>query len=113
MKLLNKRYLFAFGLLTIIITLVAGCGSPETKKLKFFDRGKALYEQGEFAKAGLEFKNSLQIDPKFPDGWYWLGRVELKKGNFKAALGHFSKTVKLDPDHLDAHLELAKLWLAA
>ena len=93
----------AFALLT--------CGTPEEKKMKFFQKGKALYEKGDFVKARLEFKNAIQIDPKFADGYFMLGMVELKEGNFKQAYGSLSKAVELSPDNMKAQLHLGRLLL--
>ena len=79
--------------------------------MKFFNRGKALYEEGQYVKAGLEFKNALQIDPKFAEGYYMLGRVEQKRGNLKRAFAGFRKAVALNPDLLDAQAQYGKLLL--
>ncbi len=88
------------------------CGGPEAKKMKFFNKGKARYEQGEYVKAGLEFKNALQIDPKFAEGYYMLGLTELRQREFKKAFARFAKATELDPGLLEAQIELARLLLA-
>ncbi len=84
--------------------LMAGCGGPEQKKMKFFNRGKALYEKGDLVKAKLEFKNAIQIDPKFAEAYYMLGMVDVKGGNFQGAYGAFSKTVDLNPRHWESRM---------
>jgi tetratricopeptide (TPR) repeat protein len=99
-----------FGIILLGLTLAA-CGGPEEKKMKFFDNGKRLYRQGEYVKARLEFKNTLQIDPKFADGYFMLGNVEQKTGNLKQAYGNFFKATELNPDHIDAQLQFGKLLL--
>ena len=81
--------------------------------MKFFDKGKALFEKGEYVKARLEFKNALQMDAKFSQGYYMLGRVEMKTKNPKGAFSAFSKAVALNPDLLDAQIELGRFFLAA
>jgi len=55
--------------LVVCMALLAGCGGPEARKQKFFEKGKALYEKGDYVRARLEFKNALQIDPKFKRPW--------------------------------------------
>jgi cytochrome c-type biogenesis protein CcmH/NrfG len=64
-------------------------------------------------KAGLEFKNTLQIDPKFPDGYYMLGMTQLMRGDLPHADGSFNKAVELEPDHLQAQIQLGKILVAA
>jgi len=55
--------------LFLVATLMAACGGPEEKKMKFFNKGKVLYEKGDYIKARLEFKNAIQINPKFAEGY--------------------------------------------
>ena len=85
----------------MLSVVLGACGSEETKRARFFDKGKALFEAGDYVKARLEFKNALQIDPKFAEAYYMLGMTELKEGNVKQAYGLFVKTVELDPALLD------------
>ena len=47
-----------------MISGLAACGGAEDRKAKYFERGKELFEQGNYVKSELEFKNVLQIDPK-------------------------------------------------
>lgn len=105
-----KRKALIFGIIFLGLTLAA-CGGPEEKKIKFFDNGKRLYGQGEYVKARLEFKNALQIDSKFADGYFMLGSVEQKTGNLKQAYGNFFKATELNPDHIDAQLQVGQLLL--
>ncbi|MCB2184570.1 MAG: tetratricopeptide repeat protein [Desulfobulbaceae bacterium] len=108
---LNFKYGFLIILLCALSLLVA-CGGPEAKKAKFFEKGKALYEQGDYVKARLELKNAIQIDLKYAEAYYYLGLTELKDGNPRKAYGALSKAVELNPDLLDAQQELGKLFLA-
>ncbi|MCP4671255.1 MAG: hypothetical protein GY857_08105, partial [Desulfobacula sp.] len=64
MKLFFRRILFFVLILTLFV-LVQGCSSPEDKKQAFLDKGNQLFEQKDFVKAKLEYKNAIQIDPKF------------------------------------------------
>lgn len=105
--ILNGLIMFA------TIALAVACGGPEEKKLKFFTKGKALYDKGEYVKAKLEFKNAVQIDPKYTDAIYMLGMIALKSNDPKGAYGNFSRVVELDPHHWDAQIHLGKFLLGA
>ena len=105
-----KRSFILIGIIFLITVLVA-CRTPEEKRAKFFKKGQALYEKGDYAKVRLEFKNAIQIDPKFGEAYYMLGMVEFKQGDLKPAFGRFSKAAKLAPDYLPAHLQLEKSFL--
>jgi tetratricopeptide (TPR) repeat protein len=109
-----KRRVWLYGLcVLLILALAAGCSGPEEKKLKFLNKGKELYEKGQYTEAKLEFKNALQIDPKYAEAYYMFGMAEMKTGNPRGAYGNFLKTVELDPNHLRAQLELGRLFLGA
>jgi len=96
---MKRRYFIIINVI-ILAAMLTACGSPEEKKMKFFNKGNTLFEKGDVVKARLEFKNSIQIDPKFANAYYMLGMCELKQGHFKQAYAGFSKAVKLSPDHL-------------
>jgi len=106
-----KKIITVFTVLGVICSLAA-CGSPEEKKKKFFDKGMALYEQGDYTKARLEFKNALQIDPKDAGAWHMLGMIGMKQGKLISAFKGLSKAVSLDPTILEAQLNLGKLYFA-
>lgn len=96
-----------------LLLLAAACASREEKKAKFYGKGKALYEQGDHVRAKIELKNALQIDPKFADAYYMLGKVELEDKHIKEAFGYFNEAAGLDADLLEAHVEAGKILLMA
>lgn len=97
----------------IMLLLLPSCASDETQKTNFFQKGMVFFEKGDFKKADLEFRNALQIDPAFADGYYMLGKAKLNQKNYKDAYISFVKTEKLQPDHMKVKLELAKIYHAA
>ncbi|OPX18875.1 MAG: hypothetical protein BZ151_12260 [Desulfobacca sp. 4484_104] len=99
-------------LLTILLLLASvACGGPSERRDKFFNKGKAFYEQGDYVKAALEVKNALQIDPKFVNGYLLLGKINLAQKKFRAAYGAFAKAVSLNAEKYEAQLEMGKLLL--
>jgi tetratricopeptide (TPR) repeat protein len=109
---MNVRMLCGCCLLLVML-LFSSCSAPEAKKMKFFGKGKAFYEKNDLVKAGLEFKNALQIDPKFADAHLMMGMVNLRRGNPRAAYVNFTKAAELDPGKADAQIQLGKLLLMA
>jgi tetratricopeptide (TPR) repeat protein len=108
-----KNTLVVSLMLLLVVTLVAGCGGPEQKKLKFYNKGEELYEQGDYVKANLEFKNAVQIDPKYADAFYMLGMVAFKMGDQRGAYGSYLKAVELSPNHKGAQVQLGWFLLSA
>ncbi len=107
-----KKAICGCMLALILSTGLSTCSGSETKKVKFIEKALRLYEKGDYIHARLELKNAIQIDPKFAQGYYHLGRVELKTAEFSNAVAYFRKAVQLNPQHLDAQLELGKIYLA-
>ena len=101
----------------ILIMAVAGwvlsCGSAEEKMMKFFGKGKILYEQGDLVSARLELRNALQINPRFALGYYYLGLVEHRAKDYQKAFSYFSKAVELDEKLMAAQLELGRMFMGA
>ena len=90
--------------------LLTGCGDPEDRKAKYFQRGMELYEQGNFVKAQLEFRNVLQIDPKDVEAYYMYGQIEEKEQNWRKAYALFLRAVELNPQHAGAQIRLGRLY---
>ncbi len=59
----------------------------------------------------IQFRNAIQIDPRYAAAHYQLARTYLAAGNPAAAFREFNQTVGLDPANLDAKLNLAKLLI--
>jgi len=108
---IRNRWLMGIVAIMAVAMLLA-CGGPEEKKLKFYNKGKALFEKGDYVKAKLELKNALQIDPKYADAYYMFGMVALRTQDFKGAYGNFLKVVELSPQNWEAHTQLGRLLLA-
>ncbi|MES9827634.1 MAG: tetratricopeptide repeat protein [Candidatus Thiodiazotropha sp.] len=85
----------------------------EERKLKYFDRGMELFNQGNFTKARLEFKNVLQIDPKDADAYFMFGQIEEKEENWPKAYALFLRATELDPVHFGAQVHLGTIFALA
>ena len=83
----------AAALLTAL--LLAGCGGAEERKAKYQERAIAYFEENNFDKARIEFKNVLQIDPKTAAPYYYLGRIAEEEQQWRKAFGSYSKAVEL------------------
>jgi tetratricopeptide (TPR) repeat protein len=99
--------LFAF----LAIFAVASCGSPEKEKMKLYGKGQALYADSEYEKAGKEFENALQVDPKFADALYMLGMTHLMRGDTEEAYFYLNMAEKADPTNLKTQIQLGELLL--
>ena len=91
---------------------LAGCSSnPNQRQMRYMDSGIKYFSNHKYQEAIIQFRNAVQIDPKFAAAHYQLARAYLAAGNPAAAFREFNQTAGLDPGNLDAKLNLAKLLI--
>ena len=74
------------------------------------DLAMAYLETGRLADAERVFKWSVAADDKFGLAYNGLGLVSVQKQDLPAARGFFEKAVQLDPDLLEAQLNLGRIY---
>lgn len=104
------RFLFAAF---IVLFSLAACDSPEEKEAKYIHRGNALYEQGEYEKARLEYKNASRINPTSAEVRYRLGLVSEALNDLRGAFLSFLSAEEQNPRSIPALLKIAHYYLAA
>ncbi len=103
-----KKILF---LVLISFFSVYGCSSSEDKAAEYYQKAITYFDQGEYAKASVELKNALKINPNYADAYYSLGLIQEKNKNWKGMHNNMLNAVKFNPQHTEAILALAKLFL--
>ena len=74
------------------------------------DLAMAYLETGKLADAERVFKWSLAADDKYALAYNGEGLVSIQKHDLTAARGYFEKAVQLDPDLLEALLNLGRIY---
>lgn len=99
----------------IIITLCAyaliSCGGAEERKAVYLERAKVSMEAGDLDKARIELKNVLQIDPKYGEAYFQLGKVFERQKDYRKAYGNYLKAEELNPELLGNHARLGRFYL--
>jgi predicted Zn-dependent protease len=99
-------------LLAVLLPVVlAACDGAEEREAAYFERGKALYEAGDYRKASLELKNARQINPLNVDALYYLGLIAEKENGYREALGSYQSVLDQKPNHVGANLHLGRIQL--
>ena len=111
MPLIFLRRLPVLALVVLAVFTLSACLDMESRKQRHFDRGVELFEAGDDVRARIEFRNALQIDDRHSAGWYWLGRVEERRGEFLRALANYNRAVELDESHVDARVRRGQILL--
>jgi Flp pilus assembly protein TadD len=75
------------------------------------ERGKQLLEQGKFAEAAAQFKETLKSVPNSPLLYNLLGFCELQLSHRDDAITHFKKALELKPDFKAARNNLGGIYL--
>lgn len=104
---------FIVVLIVAVITAISGCGGAESRKAKYLASGQQYYDNDDCAKAKLEFKNVLQIDPKDTAGRVGLARCLTQDQEWRPAYQLLGSVLADDPSHVDAKYELAKFFIIA
>ena len=98
-------------LIIFISTIIISCSSAEQQKDAHIKRGEQLLEQDKYNKARIELKNAQQIAPKDSRIYNLLGQIEEKRNEYRAALQHYLKAIKLNPELHDARYRAANFYL--
>ncbi len=69
--------------------------------------GAAALQAGKYKDAARYFEHVTEAAPKVAVGWYLLGMAKAAGGDDKGAAKAYEKSVKLDPDRIDAHRDYA------
>src|SRR5262249_23413367 len=98
-------------LLLLACLLVASCASPENRAQSYYERGMKFLSQQNYVKAGIEFKNALQLKKDLVGPWRGLLEVETHNRNFEAQVAILRTVVELDPKEIDEKVKLARFTL--
>jgi tetratricopeptide (TPR) repeat protein len=74
---------------------------------KKYERGMALKQEGQLAKAALEFESALQIEPNYYRALLALGDVRLREEDYSRAAAVAKRAIEVDADGSVAHLQLS------
>ncbi len=64
----------------------------------FYNLGVSYYSAQNNDQAIRYFEKSVQVDPKYVDGYYQLGLVYMAKNNNPKAVENFKKVIEIDPN---------------
>jgi len=100
-------------LLGALLALTAACSSPEDKVAGHLARAEQLLEDGDYAKAAVEAKNAVQIQPKNAQGHLILAKLAWREQKLGDAFAQLQMALEGDPDLIEARLRLGDLYLSA
>lgn len=95
----------------VVAMLLAACGGAQSRLANHMQRGQALFAEGNFAKADIEFRNAIQISPKDPVARVMEARTAEKLGRTREAYGLYQSVVDDTPGNVEARVGLGRLMI--
>lgn len=83
----------------------------QTTRDEAYDQGNTHLALGDLESAETCYRQAVDADPDFFDGWQALGMTLLKLKKVKEAIGCGLKTTLLDPDDLLAWTGLSQMYV--
>ena len=77
-----------------------------------FDEGNLALAIGDLEQAVIHYKEVVELDPEFFDGWHAYGMVLMKLERFKEAIGAGLQATTLKPNDLLAWTALSQMYVA-
>ena len=105
-----------FSPLVLLLPLLAllslsACSGGGKNKEEHYKKAMAYLEAQKDKEAIIEFRNAVQIDPKYADARYQLGLLYLKTGEVRQAFEELQRASTLDPKNIDAKIKTAEFYL--
>jgi tetratricopeptide (TPR) repeat protein len=98
------------------LTLVSCNRDPNVAKKRYLENGNRYFARGKFKEASIMYRNALQKDQRYGPAYYHLALTDMKLGRVPAALNELRRAIELipkdQPDHLDAEVRLAEIYVA-
>src|SRR5579872_6201087 len=100
--------------LVLALTVLAACSrDPAKYKAAFLSGGAKLAKEGKYQEAVIQFRDAIEIDPRFAAAHYQLALAYLKLNASQEAYRELLTTVELDTGNVDAQLDLAVMLIGA
>ena len=95
----------------LFVSLLVSCAEAERSKVSHLEKGIVYLDNNNIDKARIEFKNALQIDPKYSRAYYYMGMLEERNKNLRKALSYYNGAMELSPKDLEPKIKVAKIYL--
>jgi len=89
-------------------SLITVCNAKQPVNV-YFDMGYFAFQSNDFQKAENYFKQAIELNPKSPIGYHYLGKTCMKLEKYEQARAQLSKAFDLEPDLPDLKYDIALL----
>lgn len=106
------RDIYKFIVLCTLAFLVA-CGGVEGRKVKHMEKAAKSFEEKDYDKARVSYRNVLKIDPKDLPARLGYAETLMKLKEWRQAAGQYRGIIEEHPESETAKLSLGQLYLLA
>lgn len=93
--------------------VAAGCSKdPAVAKQEHFERAEQYVAEGKLPEAIIEYRNAVQIDPRFGQARYRLAEAYAQRGDSRAAFGEYVRAADL-LDDVEVQIKAGSLLVLA
>ncbi len=106
-----KSLIWPMMLLSVVIAM--GCDverTPQQDSRLRFQKALQYINKRDMSEAISELRYAIQLDHEFADPYYKLGVVYQEIGGTEQAVTYFNQYLEFEPDHLDTHLRLMRIF---
>ena len=100
--------------LPLLLALLTSCSSdPKAQAQSYVNNGNKFFGRAKYKEAAIMYKKALSKDQKFGEAYYRLALADLQLGALGDAVQMLRRAVELQPDNMDAAVQLANIYLFA
>ena len=95
------------GIFALLLVMTA-CST----KRSYVEKGNALFAQGKYQDASINYRKAIQKDAQYGEAYYRLGLSAIKQDQAAEAYGALTRAVRLMPQNIEAKERLADVTLS-
>ena len=95
------------GIFALVLVMTA-CST----KRSYVEKGNALFAQGKYQDASINYRKAIQKDAQYGEAYYRLGLSAIKQDQGTEAYGALTRAVRLMPQNVQAKEKLADVTLS-
>ena len=94
-------------------TALIACSSPEQRMERYTAEGNEFFEEGDFLRANIQYRNALKIDETHTPALKGLVSIAEQNREYETMFSLLQRLARLEPENTDAIVKLGNIYLIA